>query len=139
MAVVECPGCHGEAYDNRTLNAKRRAEGKKPMPLIACKDKDGCGYTQWPPKAQSGSNGRSGGNSGNVAKAPKFTWESLEQTYAKCINIGARQAKRVADASKLPLTMADILSAAATCFIAATREGVVEPKPQPNPDASDYA
>ncbi|HEU4649480.1 MAG TPA: hypothetical protein VFS33_10505 [Gemmatimonadales bacterium] len=48
--VEACPQCGGAVYDNRAKNRERKANGQKPLPVFKCKDEDGCGWKQWPPK-----------------------------------------------------------------------------------------
>src|SRR5689334_24518150 len=61
--MTECPQCGGEVWNNARKNEQRANEGKKPMPLFTCKDKNGCGWIKWPPKNQSGGAGnRSSGH-----------------------------------------------------------------------------
>lgn len=49
--MERCPKCGGEVWDNRQENLKRVAKGQKERPEFSCKDKDGCGWIQWPEKA----------------------------------------------------------------------------------------
>lgn len=45
---MQCPKCGGDTWDN----GPSKAQGKvKPnAPDFACKNKEGCGWKQWPPK-----------------------------------------------------------------------------------------
>ena len=42
----------GRALSDYSKNEQRATEGKRPMPLFTCKDKNGCGWVKWPPKGQ---------------------------------------------------------------------------------------
>ncbi len=46
-----CPKCNGEIWDNR--QKKIAGEMKPNAPDFSCKDKQGCGWVQWPPKAKA--------------------------------------------------------------------------------------
>ena len=50
---MKCPECKKDCWDNRDKNKERANEGKKNLPEYACKDKDGCGWIQWPKKDDS--------------------------------------------------------------------------------------
>ncbi|HEX9563783.1 MAG TPA: hypothetical protein VF981_07420 [Gemmatimonadaceae bacterium] len=50
---VKCGQCGGAVYDNREENKARAGRGEKQRPIFACKNKDGCGWVQWPPKGGS--------------------------------------------------------------------------------------
>ena len=123
---MDCPTCGGEAYNNTTLNQTRAREGKKPMPLFACKDKAGCGWVQWPPK--TGGAPRAGGGGGaRPAASQSAKWasyEALSVAYGKAVDIGYKHAARVAKGAGIPLTLDGILAASATVFIEASRGGV---------------
>ena len=48
-----CVKCGGEVWDNRQ---KKLDGGMKPnAPDFSCKNKDGCGWVQWPPKGKASS------------------------------------------------------------------------------------
>ena len=61
---MQCPKCGGDCWDN----GPSKAQGKvKPnAPDYACKNKDGCGWKQWPPK-------------GKFASSPPVTGYAKEQ------------------------------------------------------------
>ena len=142
---MECLKCGGPVWDNRAKKASGEFSAKGPD--FACKDKDGCGWVQWPPK-NKGSGGLPAtaaiptpltsplvpasvsGQPSPVAAysrggSPKWTWITLADTYANCYAIAEQ---RLIDASKvgprLGFTQADILAATATLFIAVSRDGV---------------
>lgn len=45
---MQCVKCGGEVWDNR--QKKLNGEMKPNAPDFSCKDKQGCGWVQWPPK-----------------------------------------------------------------------------------------
>jgi len=46
--LMQCPKCGSDVWDNRS---KKLAGGMKPnAPDFSCKNKDICGWVQWPPK-----------------------------------------------------------------------------------------
>jgi len=48
---MQCVKCGGDVWDNRQ---KKVAGQMKPnAPDFSCKDKDGCGWVQWPPKTKA--------------------------------------------------------------------------------------
>jgi hypothetical protein len=112
---MNCPQCSSEMWDNR--ENKRNPKG----PDYKCKDK-ACGHPIWltakgkaPAKQQA-----------NGSHGAKWTWKELQITYRKALLIAAQQVPKV-----LPnATPTDVVSAAATVFIAASRDGV-QPEPQP--------
>jgi len=58
--LMQCPKCGSDVWDNRS---KKLAGGMKPnAPDFSCKNKDDCGWVQWPPKK--------GGSS--IAAAPQI-------------------------------------------------------------------
>lgn len=116
---MQCQKCGGEMWDNRAKNRERAAQGKKPMPDYACKDNDGCGGVVWPPKETKAK------PAGFATKREQWTWETLESTYGRCVDIAYKQAKRLATAG-MPLTVEGVASMAATLFIAASRDGVTD-------------
>lgn len=64
---MECPKCGGETWDNR----QKKADGAMSprAPDVACKDKENCGWVQWPPRDKKG--GFSGKGGGNGATPPQ--------------------------------------------------------------------
>ena len=129
---MACPKCGGEVWDNRAKKAS--GEMKPTAPNAACKDRDGCGWKDWPPKGAKPAYGRPGGPTPVAARGPKYTWDTLGSLYARCVDIGYMQAARIATGAKIPLTMDAVLAASATIFICASRDGVQE-APTKIPDA----
>jgi hypothetical protein len=54
--------------------------------------------------------------------------------YFQALIIARKQVIGLGAATKLEVRMEDILSAAATIFIAASRDGVKQPEPEPEPE-----
>lgn len=131
---MECPQCGGSTWNNAQKNAQRAEEGKKPLPLWACKDKDGCGWIKWPPKTQGGGSGT--GSRGHRAGSPAGprTSRPLTPLYLACLQDGKASVEHVFGAKATPELC---LNAAATLFTAASRDGAplraVKPKPAPPP------
>ena len=48
---MQCVKCGGEVWDNRQKKAS--GEFKSNGPDFSCKNKDGCGWVQWPPKTKA--------------------------------------------------------------------------------------
>lgn len=127
---MNCPQCGGATWNNAQKNQQRAGEGKKPLPLWACKDKDGCGWVKWPPKDSAVK--QNVGEKGAVrSTAP------LAPVYSDCMDIAARAVKHyIGDEA----TAADVVAATATLFIAATNTGrpvkkpVAPPPPPPKPE-----
>ena len=130
----QCPKCGGEIWSNAHKNEQRANEGKRPLPLFACKDKDGCGWIKWPPKGQQSGGAGSRGHSasaGNAGAGPKHS-RPLGPLYNECARIAAAVVKlHVPNA-----TPTDVVAATATLFIAAANTGapmIAPPKPKPAP------
>lgn len=128
---MQCPQCGGDVWENAAKNVQRLAEGKKALPLRSCKNKDGCGWCVWPPKGQQqgGGNGagpRSTGSTGRSASS-----RPLVPLYSSCLDYATRAVRHYLPTA----TNADIIAAAATLFIAASRDGapLMAPKAQPAP------
>lgn len=121
---MQCPNCSSEMWDNR--ETKRNPK----QPDYKCKDKS-CGHAIW-----LDSKKKSNGASTPVkAAGPKWTWPQLGTLYQRSLLIAAQKLKSVG------ITTPDaIVAATATVFIAASRDGVAEPKKeqpattQPEPD-----
>ena len=132
---MNCPRCSGPTWDNR--DRKRDGEMKPNAPDFACKDKEGCGWIKWPAKgAQRAPTSEGPANGGGG----KWTWVSLMATYRKSLLIAEQCLKQSQERNPkaVPFTHAEVLSAAATVFIAASRDGVREvPKPAPPPAPED--
>lgn len=135
---MNCPQCGGEVWNNARLNEKRANEGKKPLPLQVCKDKDGCGWVKWPPKGQQngGSGGAARGN-GTGAQAPRAT-RPLGPLYYNAMRIANETLKKV----RPDATAQDLVAATATIFIQAAQTGAplvpaaqkpAPPPPEPEP------
>lgn len=121
-AYTECPSCGGAIYDNRRKNTERIAAGQKAMPDFSCKDKEGCGWKKWPPK-NAVRPSASPPVSKPTAHHPGYTLPQLatlyDQLLCKAVSIVDKRLSPTLTKS------ADVyLSAAATMYIAATREGV---------------
>ena len=133
---MTCPNCGGDAWNN----AAKIQEGAWKGPLYKCKDAN-CGWIQWPPKPKAAPVQRTGAGPGAPSHGPKWTWPLLSETYLQSLLIARMQVVGLATAQKLELRMEDILSAAATVFIAASRDGVKpiarEPAPEPEPNYDD--
>jgi hypothetical protein len=130
-----CPKCEGEVWDNRE---RIRAEGWK-GPQFKCKDEH-CGWLQWPPKAvKKVAEGGPGMPAQQVPRTsgPKHTWPGLSDTYYRSLLIARKQVVAMGAALKLEVRIEDILSAAATIFIAASRDGVKLPEPEPEPQEAE--
>jgi len=54
-------------------------------------------------------------------RQPRWTWPTLAETYLQSLLIARKQVVGLATSLKLEVRMEDILSAAATVFIAASR------------------
>jgi hypothetical protein len=116
---MQCPKCGGDCYDNREKNIERKAAGQKQMPEFKCKD-EACGWVKWPPKEGGKPNG---GGAQAAPRGPKWTWDSLSLIYSKSLACARKHV-----ASQLPGAGPEtVISAAATIFIAASRDGVQEP------------
>lgn len=122
---MNCPSCNGPMWDNREMNKKRVAEGKKPMPDYACRDKNGCAKVIWPPKEAKKAPLKATGGAAPYTKADKWaSWEALSVAYGKAVDIGYKHMARVAKASGTPLSLDAVQAASATVFITASRDGV---------------
>ncbi len=125
----ECPECGGPVWDNRPR--KRDGRMKANAPDFACRDKDGCGWKKWPPKGKKPQQAATSG--------PKWTWKTLAGTYDKCLQLAAAKVPAHVEG----FTSADVVAAAATLFIAVSRDGVAplkrapEPEPEPEPPPPD--
>ncbi len=132
MSEMTCPQCGGDVWNNAQKNEQRARDGKKPMPLLTCKDKDGCGWVKWPPKNQRPPQGQRG-NGGGTPKNSR----PLGPLYYDCLKV----AKACVEKELKGATPADVLSATATLFIAASRDGTPltapKPKPAPPPESDD--
>jgi hypothetical protein len=115
---MTCPNCSGEVWDN----AEKVAGGWK-GPLKKCKAE--CGFIVWPPKTKASPASPKG--AWTAPKEPKWTWSTLAETYHQSLLIARKQVLGLATVAKFEATTADILAAAATVFIAATRDGVKVP------------
>ncbi len=123
---MQCPQCGGDVWNNAQKNEQRARDGKKPMPLLTCKDKDGCGWVKWPPKGQAATGGQ-----GKGTAAPSGPRRPLGPLYFECL----KMAKACVEKELKGALPADVIAATATLFIAASRDGtpLVAPKPKPAP------
>lgn len=120
--MTECPKCGGPLYDNRADKASG-AKSRK-WPDFKCQDKS-CDWAEWLDKK--------GG--AKVAKAvtprgPKWTWGTLARTYERSLLLAEKYLAASTKRTKVAPTTADLLAAAATLFIAASRDGVQEAAPK---------
>lgn len=114
---MDCPKCGGAMWDNR------QSKKSPKQPDYRCKDRENCDGVIWPPRNQGGNR-----PNGTPPKA-KLTWEQLAAIHRKSLIIAV---KNCHDAFKGTAVPADVIAAAATVFIHASREGVQEtPKVEP--------
>jgi hypothetical protein len=114
---MTCPNCNGEVWDN----TEKVATGWR-GPLKKCKAE--CGFIIWPPKTVAK---KAAGVFVGGKREPQWTWPSLAETYHQSLLIARKQVLALSAATKIPAVMADILSAGATVFICATRDGIKKP------------
>jgi len=125
--ISECLKCGGPCWDNR--QNKKSPKG----PDFKCKDKD-CGEAYWLKDAKPAAKQTTNGH------GPKWTWQELSATYRRSLLEARKSVIAMTGVAKLEPTVADFLSAGATVFIAATRDGVKpdvpkqEPPPEPEGD-----
>lgn len=125
-----CPKCQkSEVWDN----GPSKAAGKiKPnAPDLACKDKEGCGWKQWPEKKASPK-----GDAPAKAASPraeKWTWGTLALTYRRCLYFAEKAIIESSKRTKIGFTTADLCAATATLFIAASRDGIRAEAPKDQP------
>lgn len=120
FVYTECPSCGTKpVYDNRAKNKERVAKGEKAMPEWKCPK---CDWLKWAPRLA----GQGGGRSFSRApQGPKWeSWEALETAFRKSAAVAVPVVANIAKARGVEPTMADYLSATATVFIAASRDGV---------------
>lgn len=115
--ITKCPNCGGDVWDNRARKAGGKMNPKAPD--YSCKDKEGCKWVLWPPRGA-----KSNGTPAKVA-GPKWTWAQLQDTYRNALRISAALVPTLVKGA----TSTDVVSGAATIFIAASRDGVVPPPP----------
>ncbi|HMH83594.1 MAG TPA: hypothetical protein VK531_12040 [Gemmatimonadales bacterium] len=109
--MTECPTCGGALYDNSA-----KVAGGWKGPLLKCNDA-ACGWVKWPPKSAAKAAG---------ARGAKWTWGTLARTYERALLLAEKYVVASSKRTKLAFTTADLLAAAATLFIAASRDGVQE-------------
>ena len=135
---MDCPNCGGEVWNNAQKNRDRESEGKKPLPLYACKDKDGCKWVQWPPRNATAAKPAPRAQGTPPAPSVRST-RPLGPLYYACMKIAAATVKQhIGDKA----TPADIVAACATLFIGATNTGAPlapppKPAPEPEPEQDD--
>lgn len=141
---MDCPTCGGPVWNNAQKNVQRAAEGKKPLPLWACKDKDGCGWVKWPPKGSGANTGGGSGNGNRGQVAPNGAGPRNSRPLGPLYFTAMKIAKATLDAhmGKGAYTAADLHAATATLFIGATNTGAPltappKPKPEPEPEYED--
>ena len=112
---MECPKCGGPMWDNRETKKSPK------QPDYKCKDRENCDGVIWPPREQKGK--------GVQSPRPKLTWDQLGAMHRKALIIAVANCR---DAFKGKESPTDVIAAAATVFIAASRDGVQEaPKAEP--------
>src|ERR1700758_991221 len=120
---MTCPKCEAEMTDFRS----QKAAGTKPpkFPDWKC---ESCGHPIWVrtkgerpvvPRAPASTVPTPQGPV-TAGRVPKWTWPELSDTYHQSLLIARKQVVAMATALKLEYTTADLLSAAATVFIAAS-------------------
>src|SRR6266550_9399802 len=117
---MTCPKCQAEMTDFRA----EKASGAKPakFPDFKC---EACGHPKWTtPKPKPAPTAPRPTALGFTERPPKWTWPTLSETYLQSLLIARKQVVAMATALNHEYTIADILSAAATIFIAASRDGV---------------
>lgn len=116
-----CPKCsRSEMWDNT-----EKVKGGWNGPLFKCKDKT-CDGVIWPPKGERAAPAKAVRVNGGA----KWTWDTLASTYDRCLTMAEKALTGYAGRHpKAPPTCADVLAATATLFIAASRDGVAEPRP----------
>lgn len=112
---MQCPNCSSDTWDNT-----EKVKGGWRGPLRKCKDQ-ACGWVLWPPKEKGAK------STGAPAKAytPKWTWAGLQDTYRNALRISASLVPTLVKNA----TSTDVVSGAATIFIAASRDGVLPAEP----------
>lgn len=92
-------------------------------PDYKCKDKD-CGHAVWLEKR--GNAPKPGNGKATPAQAkPRWTTTGVMEVYAGCLKVAAKAVRaQLGD----EVTNAEILAAAATIFIAVSRDGPPQPK-----------
>lgn len=137
IAPSECPQCGGELWNN----VKKKASGSMnaKAPDFSCKDKEGCGWVQWPPKAEKAVGGKPG------AKATRYSGP-LGPLYSQCLDFAKRVCHHhLGD----EVDAKDIIAAAATLFIGACQlekpvilatkaKPAPPPEPEPDPEEDDH-
>ncbi len=130
---MNCPDCGGPMWDNRAK--KESGEYKANRADLSCKDKDGCGKGIWSDGGgggrRQGGGGQRGGQRGNGGGTPKNS-RPLGPLYYDCLKV----AKACVEKELKGATPTDVLSATATLFIAASRDGtpLTAPKAKPAPE-----
>jgi len=107
---MDCPSC-----GNDTWNNAEKVAGGWNGPLRKCKNKS-CDWVQWPEKGKA--------NKPANSQAPKWSWAELSGVYRRSLIEARKSVMGMTAVAKLTPTVADYLSAGATIFIAATRDGV---------------
>ncbi len=126
---MDCPDCGGPMWDNRQTKKNPK------QPDFKCKDKDGCGKGVWVKAKGNDAPGARGPASG-AARRP------LGPLYYDCLKL----AKACVEKELKGALPADVIAAAATLFIAASRDGTPltapkpkpAPPPEPEPEYEDY-
>lgn len=126
--ITECQKCGGPVWDNRAN--KKNPKG----PDYKCKDKN-CNEAFWfdsaplakanAPKQQANGAPKPGGQ--------KWTWQELSTTYERSLKLAEKHMEQLGKRTKIAVTTDNIISAAATIFIAVSRDGVKPLAPQQQP------
>lgn len=136
---MNCPDCGGAMWDNR--DSKRKPN----QPDYKCKNKDGCGKGVWLEKKSGESTAAPALNGNSNGHAPVSTngKRPLGSLYCECLELAKKSCQHYLGAD---VSHADVIAAAATLFIAATRDGtplrapkaVAPPPPPPPPPEPVY-
>lgn len=131
-------------WDNRAKKASGQYKANRAD--FSCKDKDGCGKGVWLKDQESA--GRVQATNGSAPRSAPHSTAPLGPVYADCLDFAKRAVHHYA--GDMPYTMSDVIAAAATLFIQATKENrpltapkvkptppPPPPRPEPEPDYTD--
>lgn len=129
---MDCPKCGNEMWNN--IGNKRNPRS----PDWKCKNRQ-CGHAIWDePSAPR--------TSGVPPTSGKWTWGQLSKLYGNSLLLAEKHVVLMGERRHVAIASAEILSAAATIFIAASRDGVKAevrtpppspPEPEQVPDEED--
>lgn len=120
---MNCPKCGGPTWDNRPKKAAGTFSAKSPD--FKCKDKT-CDGVIWPDKEA-----KPAVKVARINGGAKWTWAQLSSLYGRSLAVAKKHL--VAQRGDFDIGGADLVAAAATIFIAASRDGVAEPTTAPAP------